>query len=213
VIEPVGIGISALIAKAAEAGGVDGIVGQDGSAFACGDLLVGIEAKDGKVAEGSGWTGVELCADGFASVLKDEQGVAAGDGLECVHVGGDAEGMDDEDGAGSGGDGSLDGTRREVERDGVDVGEDWRCAHLENRVGYSDEGKGWDDDFVALADAEGEQGQMQARGAGAYGNGVGDGVKLGECGFKGREFGAERQVRRAEDGGDCVDLRLGDVGG
>jgi len=54
---------------------------------------------------------------------------------------------------------------------------------------------------------------MQAGGAGAYGYSVGDGVILGKCGFKCGEFGAERQVRRAEDGGDGVDVGLGDVGG
>ena len=96
---------------------------------------------------------------------------------------------------------------------GVDFSEDWRGANLENCVGYGDEGEGWDDDLVAGADAEGEQSQVQARGAGAYSNGVGDGVILGKFGFKGWEFRAEGQVGRAEDGGDGVDLGLGNVGG
>jgi hypothetical protein len=45
--EDLSLGTSALIAQAAQAGGVGGRVGQDGSAFASGDLLVGIEAEDG----------------------------------------------------------------------------------------------------------------------------------------------------------------------
>jgi hypothetical protein len=154
-----------------------------------------------------------LCADGFAGVFEDEEVVAAGDGFQGVHVCGDAEGVNDEDGSGSGRDGLLYDVGREVERDGVNFSEDWRGANLENCVGNGDEGEGWDDDLVEGADAQGEQSQVQARGAGAYSNGVRDGVILGEFGFKGWEFGAERQVGRAEDGGDGVDLGLGYVGG
>jgi hypothetical protein len=46
VVQPVARLTSALVAEAAETGGVGWIVGQDGAAFAGGELLVGIEAED-----------------------------------------------------------------------------------------------------------------------------------------------------------------------
>ena len=130
----------------------------------------------------------------------------------ALHVGGDAEGVDDEDGAGARGEDALDGGGREVEGDGIDVGEDGRGADVEDGVGDGDEGEGGNDDFVAFADAESEQGHVQAGGAAADGDGVGDGVVVGEGGFEGGEFGAEAEVRRAQDGGDGVDFGFGDVG-
>ena len=44
---------SPLVAQAAEAVGMELGVGQDGSALAGGDLLVGVEAEDGEIAETS----------------------------------------------------------------------------------------------------------------------------------------------------------------
>ena len=53
---------------------------------------------------------------------------------------------------------------------------------------------------------------MKAGGAGADGDGVGDGVVGGQSGFKRGEFGAEAEVGRAQDGSDGVDFGFGDVG-
>ena len=100
----------------------------------------------------------------------------------------------------------------EIEGDAVDLRKDGRGAHLQDGIGHGDKSEGGNDDLVALADAQGEQSQMQAGGAGADGYGVGHGVIVGQCGFKGRQFRAEAEVRRAQNGGDGIDLRLGDVG-
>ena len=78
-----------------------GIVGEDGAAFTGGELLVGIETEDGQVAEAAGKAALKLGADGFTCVFNEREVVAAGDGLERVHVGGDAEGVHNEDGAGA----------------------------------------------------------------------------------------------------------------
>ena len=45
------LGTPALIAKAAQTRGMDWVAGEDGSTFAGGDLLVGIEAEDREIAE------------------------------------------------------------------------------------------------------------------------------------------------------------------
>jgi hypothetical protein len=121
--------------------------------------------------------------------------------------------VDDEEGAGARANGALDGGGIEIEGEGVDVGEDGRSADVEDGVGDGDKGERGDDDLVAFTDAEDEQGQMKAGGAGADGYGVRDGVVLGQCGFKSRQFGAEAEVRGAQDGGDGVDFGVGDVGG
>ena len=159
-----------------------------------------------------GWI-AELGADGFARVFDDYKVVARCEVAEGVHVGGDAEGVDYQDGAGSWGEDVFDGGGSEVEGNGVDVREDGRSANMQDGVGYCDEGEGRDDDFVAFPDAEGEQGHVQAGGSAADGDGVGDGVVCGECGFERVEFGAEAEVRSAQDCGDGVDFGFGDVGG
>ncbi len=53
---------------------------------------------------------------------------------------------------------------------------------------------------------------MEAGGAGADGDRVGDSGEGGKGGFKLPKLGAEREVRGAEDGGYSFDLGLGDVG-
>jgi hypothetical protein len=85
-------------------------------------------------------------------------------------------------------------------------------THLEDRIGYGDESERGHDDFVALADAQGEQSKVQASGAGADADGMGHGVVGGQCCLKRRQFGTHAEVRRAQNGGDGVDLGLGDVG-
>jgi len=162
VVEPVARRAAPLIAQAAQARGVAGVAGQHRAAFAGSDLLVGIEAEDGERAECAhaarirGFT--ELRADRFAGVFHDDQIVPAGDRLECVHVGGDAEGVDDEQGARAWGDGLLDGGGIEVEGDRVDLREDRRCADLEHRVGDGYKSEGGNDDLIARANAQREQG-------------------------------------------------------
>ena len=135
-----------------------------------------------------------------------------GEVAEGGHVGGDAEGVDDEDGAGSRGEDAFDRGGREVEGDGIDVGEDRCGADVQDGVGDGDEGEGRDDDFIAFSDAEGEQGHVQACGAAADGDGVGDGVVCGKGGFERGEFGAEAEMGCAQDGGDGGDFGFGDVG-
>jgi len=217
VVKPSTFRQPALVAEAAEAGGVGRIVGQDCAALAGGYLLVGIEAEDGEMAEAADAARIrrlaEFCADGLAGVFNEEKFVAGREGLECIDVSGDAEGVYEEDGAGAGGEDALDGFGVEIEGDGVNFSEYGRGADLQYRVGHRDESEGRNDDFVAFTDVECKQGEVQAGGAGTDGYGLRDGVVGGEGGFKGGELRAQAEVRRAETSGDGVDFELGDVGG
>ena len=145
VVEPLGAKGSALIAEAAEAGGVGGIMGEYCAAFAGGDLFVWIEAEDGKVAEAANAAGIgrrsEFSTDGLAGVLDEEEVMAGGEGLEGGYVSGNAEGVDEENGAGAGGEGAFDGIGGEVEGEGIDFSEDGCGADLQHRVGDGDEGE------------------------------------------------------------------------
>ncbi len=82
-------------------------VGKNGAAFAGGDLLVGVEAEDGEIAEATNAALMEFGTDGFAGILDDHEIVVCGEVAESVHVGGNAEGVHDEDGAGSRGEDAL----------------------------------------------------------------------------------------------------------
>ena len=132
--------------------------------------------------------------------------------LERIHLSRDAEGVNRKDGAGARRDCAFNGRGFEIERDGIDLDEDRRRAHLKHRVDHGYEGKRGDDDLVALAHPQSEQSQMEARGAGTDGDGVGDAVVGGQLRFKSGEFRTQAKVRRAQNGGDCIDLGLGNVG-
>ena len=84
-------------------------VGKDCAAFAGGDLLVGVEAEDGEIAEAANAALVEFCTNGFAGVLDDREIVSLGEIAESMHVGGDSEGVNDQDGAGSPREDTFDG--------------------------------------------------------------------------------------------------------
>lgn len=204
---------SALVAKAAETIGVSLGVSENGAAFSGRDLLVGVKAEDGEIAETPDATLIEFGADGFAGIFENDELMAIRELAESEHVGRNAEGMDDENGAGARREDALDGRRSEIESDRIDVREDRRGADLQDGIGDGNEGEGGNDDFVAFADAKGEQGHVKAGGSAADGDGVGNGVIGGEGGFESGEFGAEAEVGSAQNGGDGGDFCFGDVGG
>ena len=126
-------------------------MGQDGAAFTGGDLLVGIEAEDGEIAKDADASLMKFGADRFAGVFDDYEVVPGGEVAKAMHVRGNAEGVDNEDGAGSRGQARFRlwrGVRLRVT--GVDVGEDGRGANMKDGVGYGDEGERGNDDFIRL---------------------------------------------------------------
>ena len=138
------------------------IVRQHSAAFAGSELLVGIEAKDGQIAEAAGALVFELRADGLACILDHGQVVAAGDAQERVHLGRNAEGVNDKDGPRSWRNGPLDAGGVKIKSHRIDLRKDRRGADLENRIGNGDEREGRHNHLVAFTDAECEQSEMQS---------------------------------------------------
>src|SRR6266480_2076740 len=73
--------------------------------------------------------------------------------------------MHGHDGFGAGRDGALDQFWIEIERGVVDVDEHWRGADVRDGPARGDEGLGRGDDFVALADVEEQERDMERGGA------------------------------------------------
>ena len=112
--------------------------------------------------------------------------MARGDCAEGVHVGGNAEGVDDENGAGARGDGGSTAAGSRLSVTGsmsakTGVARTWRTA-----LATAMKVKEGTMTSSPSADAEGEEGKMKAGGAGADGYGVGDAVVRGESGFEGQ---------------------------
>ena len=211
VVEPACGRLTTLIAQTAQTIGMSAVVSQHCAAFAGGELLVGIEAKYCHIAKAAGAVVVEFGADGLTGVFNEDKAVTAGEITERVHIGRNAKGVDNQNGAGARRDGAGHGGGIEVEGDGVNLGKDGRGANLENCVGHGHKCKGGHDYLVAFADAEREQSEMETGGAGADGYGIGHGVISGQGGFKGWKLGSKAEVRRTQNCGDGIDFGLRDV--
>ena len=107
---------------------------------------------------------------------------------------------------------ALDGGGVEIERDGINLSEDRRRAHLKHGVGHGHESKRGNDDFVALAHSERKQREMQTRSAGTDGDSVIDAVIGRQLRFKCGELRTKAEMRRAQNSSDGSDLCLGNVG-
>ncbi len=92
--EPAHAGVAALIAHGLAESGDLVVVGDDHAALAGGDLLVGIEAEDTRVAEAAGHAALVICAERFAGVLDHTQLVLSGDCADAIEVGGLSEHVD-----------------------------------------------------------------------------------------------------------------------
>ncbi len=172
VLEPIGGIVAAVIAKFTSERGEFRIVCDDHTAFAGGDLFIGIEAKNPNVSEGSNFAAVELRAEGFASVFDDMEIVTASDFQDVGECGRTSESVHDDDGAGSRGDGFFDAGGIEIERVRIDINENGDGTLVAENVGDGDEGERWNDDFIAVGDAEGANAEMERGRAGTYGNGM-----------------------------------------
>ncbi len=163
-IEPAHVRSAALIAL-----GVDPLlqrrVGQrHHPALAGGELLVGVETEHRRVpapADGPP-VGVHR-AECLAGVLDEPQVMALRKRLEGGHRGGVAEDVHRQQRARVLGDRGSRGLRVEVERDGIDVGEDRPRALIQRDVGGGHEREGARDHLVAAPHPHGAQREVQAR--------------------------------------------------
>ena len=204
---------AALIAERANRLGELAIAGDEHSAFARGDRLVGIEAEDSKVAEAADGPAAVLRAKGLAGVLNHPGSVAGGKLQDGIEVGGTAEGVDDEDGARAGRDGTGDAGWVEVEREGIDVRENRRCALVKNGVGGGDEREGRENHLVAFTDSQGRQTEVQAGRARGQGHAVRHADEAGDGFLELLELGAEADPRGVQHRDDGFDIRSVDIRG
>ena len=107
--EPAFVFCAALIAEFACVGGESGVAEDENAAFTGGDLLVGVEAEDASVTVAADGAVGDGGPQSFAGVFDEEEGVTLADGSECGDVGWDAEGVNEDDGAGAGSNGGFDG--------------------------------------------------------------------------------------------------------
>ncbi len=202
----------ALIAEGDADIGQMSIVGENHTALAGRDLLIGVECKDGHFAEGSCLSAVQFGAEGLAAVLDDGEVVFLGDGADFVEVCGAAERLDGKDGLCFFGDCGFDFRGVDVESRRVDIDEDGFCAGHHNNGCGGDECEGGCNDLVAGADFECGEAEEQAAGSAVYGDGAFPADVFGEGVFKFGQLRAERKIGASQDCADGFDFLFGDVG-
>ena len=196
--EPGAVVGAPLVAQAVQLARQHRVVGEHHPALGGGELLVGVEAVDGRVAERAELAPVVRAVDRLAGVLHPGQAVALGDLHQRGHLGRVAEDVDDQDRLGAGRDGRLDRRRVHVERERVDLGEHRRGAGEQDRVGGRDERERRGDDLVARPEAERVQAEVQAGGAARHGHGVLHADAIAPRLLEPRHHRAQRQLPRPE---------------
>ena len=172
------------------------VVAADHAAFAAGREMLGLaEREAGNRSEGAGLLPLVFAAEALGAVFDDRKLVLLGDLENRIHIRDDAVEVDDDDRLGAFGDGRFDLLRID-EVVGADVDEHRKRARLQRAEGRGDERIGSADHFVAGADAErGERDMERGRSVG-YADRVPDPEPL-------RPFGLEFHSDRA---GPVVDL-------
>ena len=180
---------------------VDGfVVGDDRAAFAVGaDILRGIEAEDGGIAETADAPAAVFGAVRLGGVFEDSDSARRGDFTDGVHISRPAVKMDGQNGASAEGDGGLDEADVQVGGGRVDVHEDRARATVEDCFDGGKESVGRSDDFVAGLDAEGEQAKMEGGGARVQADAESRAAVGGEFALEGLDFFAEDVGARAAD--------------
>ena len=187
-----------------------GLVGEHGASLAHGDVVRGVEADGGDVAEGADVLALPGGAERVAAVFDQPQVVLLAESRDRVEIEDVAEGVGDHDGLDPGTVGLLKERGVDLEAGDSDVEEDGHEAVLEDRVDRSREARGDGDDLIAgleLAVAKlgraqrGERDQVRG-GAGVDQRGRPDADKAGKFALK--------LLRPAAGGEPGVEARLDD---
>ena len=185
----------------------------DHAPLAGGDVLVGVERKDGYGVQGADAPAFVFGARGVGSVLDDGQAVFPGQGEDRVHVAGLAGKVHRDDCPGMGRNLFPDLCRIDVECAGLDVRQDRRGAAEDDHADRGGEGHGGGDDLVPLFYSEGQEGQVQAGGGGTQGDGIGR-PHIGLEGILEQfDLGAGGDPAGFQGVNDLVDLVVVDGGG
>src|SRR5262249_5814190 len=181
------------VAQRDEQLGLLGRAGEDGSALAGRDLLVRVERQRRWVPVRAERAPFVARTERLAGVFDEREPVPVADRPQLVELTGIPEDVDGHDRARPRPHRGLDGGRIEVERVGVDVGEDRGCPHVDRAVGRGDERVGRGDYLVAGSDAGEAHAEVQARRAGRHGRAVRRADGLGEELLEPRPDGPERE--------------------
>lgn len=175
----------AVLAQKPELGVPFRVAGRQHPAFAGGDDFARMEREAGDIPV---WLAdafpfavdPDFAADGAGGVLNDRQRMTRGDLHDPRHVAGHANLVHTEDGLGALGDRRLDQCRIHVEGVGINVDEDGQGAAVTDAVGGRDEGMADGDDLVARPNPDGQECEVQGRGAARDCAGVGGADRCGE---------------------------------
>src|SRR5208283_399308 len=141
--------IAAPVAKGFDDRAQNGLVGQNASAFAHGDVVRGIEADGCEIAEGAHLLAVVSRAKGIAAVLDQPQAVflrKCGDGVEIERI---PQRVGEDNGAGAAGKRGFELTDIYVVRRNLNIDEDWDECVLQDGIDGGGKSRGQGDDFVA----------------------------------------------------------------
>jgi len=205
------VAVAAPVAKAAGDAGEFVIGGDDRAALAHGDVVRGIKAEGGEMAEGAGVLAVIAAAEGVAVVFHQPEVVTVAYITQFGQLEGHAHSVGHHHRLGLRTDGGLDGLQgRDVGAE-LDIDEDGHGTVLDGGVDRGRKTGGDGDDFIARLDAavaklgagEGGEGDQVGRGAGVDGEDVFGAEKLGQAGleFLGEATGGEPEVEGGIDQG------------
>ena len=184
---------------------------RDGATFDGGDVLVGVKAENHQVPEAADAPPAPDGADRVRGVLDDAQPVLARDGVQPLHVHRQAGEMHRQDGAGARCDRRRHLVQIDVARVQSHVHEHRAGAHAHDDVGGGHEAQRRRDDFIALADATGEQRHLEARRRGGLGAHRPSPEIARQLSFELRDLWSARQPARAQHLGHRLDRLLIDA--
>ncbi len=159
----VGIDPEAVELEAADPFGEGTVVADEHRAFGAGQVLDRVEGKDRRAA-GAYRAPAVFAADRVGGVLDQGDAVAPGDRAQAFEIQGGAGVVNRHDGAGARADGGFHCLRRTHQGVAVDVDEHRGGAEQGDDVGGGDPGQRRRDHFVAGADAQRQQGDVQGAG-------------------------------------------------
>ena len=177
-------GIHALAAEHSHAALETGVVECHRPPLAAGDDLVAEEGERGSPRERPDGPALVRGEGRLGGILDHPEAMGRCDRIDRIHVGGMTEQVNGDDALCAAGDRGLNEPRVEAPVVGINIDEDRRAAAVGDGVGRGDVGHRRHDHFVARADAERGQGEVQGRGAIGGGDGMGGSTGLGKLPLK-----------------------------
>ena len=160
------------------------VVGGENAAFTRGHRLRVLEAEGRADTETTDALSVPFRTMGVGGVFDDRDFLFACDLSNAVHVGRQAAKVNNQCGARAIGNGGGDLLRVDVVSVAIDINKYRDSPDSRNRGRGGDEAMRGDDDFVALPDARGGQGQLESQRTGGRGDAVLAIMHPGEEGFE-----------------------------